>query len=203
MKCSPLVLAAAILLSAPVASAMPITIDFDYSGGGAPGFFQVPSIYREVGVADAGAMADSFYDSGVTFVNTEFAGSPLSADGFTITDASAAQYGTMTLFWDTYIQSATLDFVAPEPGASIALGINGGDFSYWNMGFFDELSIQIFSETPFNYLTIPAYHSAFLDTVTYEAEPIPEPASLLLFGAGCALVGVLRRRRIHLLNFSA
>jgi len=188
----------AVLLSAHLALAAPITIDFDYSEGAAPDFFLVPSVYRGVGVADdlsPQPFVPSFYDSGVTFVNVEFATSLLSVDGFTVTDAGAAQYGTITLFWDTEIQSATLDFAAPQPDSLMALGVDAGDFSFWEMNVhYDTLRIDVFSETPFSYIRIPAYHSMYLDTVAFDSPPIPEPSTLLLFGSGLIGLGAFRRK---------
>ena len=169
-----LVGAAALLALMPVARATPITYTIDANGFGD----------TVTGTFTFDSTTPSLLSLDITVSG------PLDPAVFTAPLSAAAPGGSCTsagVFPGTYFT-----FGPPLPG-SCFIAENAADSEVIGIAFDNLLSTTADSVSVIA-VNGPAFIAA--DTIpTGSADPVPEPASLAIFGAGIAMLGVMRRKR--------
>lgn len=181
-------------------------ITFDYPGS-APASYTIP--YSSTGPvslsADYGNFVYAFQDSGVTFLNAKLTTSPYASDGHTMSDAGAAQYGTLGILFPSPVNYAALELDSSNGNGILssieAVNFNGSGYTTGGQSSVSvntlAAALDISDAAGFNFLQVTT-NSAQVDTVFYNykdprvSDPlasVPEPSTLLLFASG--LMGLI------------
>ena len=134
------------------------------------------------GVVPAGTFLDTFYAS-LYFIN------------------DITQFHLLSLQYDESQPLADMDAngVFNDYGGSIVSSAKGGEWQHFSMSFYNAYTyvIPTFELSDFNFIDKDS--QVFIDNV--RINPVPEPATILLLGAGLAgLGGFVRKKKRTLLN---